>query len=460
MRNVYPSLLISIGCLFFIQQLTAAPTSDQQIDALCQDAGVADAPGVAVLVAQQGQVVFRKAYGHADLELRVPMQPEHVFRIASITKQFSAVAILQLAEAGKLGLDDDITRYLPDYPTRGRRITLTHLLTHTSGIPSYTDVRGFSETLRQDRTVAQLLAVGKDAPLEFEPGQDWRYSNTNYALLGAVIEKVSGRQYGDYLQENVFIPAGMTRAAYDSADRLIPDRARGYSRAAAGWANAPYVSTTLPYAAGGLVANVDDLWKWEQSLASGKLIAPKLVALARAEHKLADGRGTGYGFGWQVGTLDGHATAEHGGRAHGFTGYVLSAADAGLFVAVLSNSDDKSAARPERLATRIARSLLDDRTTTVGPAAEHVLQEYAGDYRGSAGERLSFSAEQSGLTVEDKGGRRPLVRTADEVFLSSRDVTRFRFVRDDQQRVESVMVHPRLGVERRLSRNILNVDQR
>jgi CubicO group peptidase (beta-lactamase class C family) len=431
---------------------SSAPAHDQRIDALCQDAGVSNAPGVAVLVVHGGRVVFRKAYGYADLELRVPLRPEHVFRIASITKQFTAVAVLQLAAAGKLSLDDDVTRHLPDYPTQGRRVTLTHLLTHTSGIPSYTDVRGFSETLRQDRTVAQLLAVAKDKPLDFEPGRDWRYSNTNYALLGAVIEKVSGQAYGDYLREHLFAPAGMGSTTYDSAARLIPDRVRGYSRTAGGWANAEYVSTTLPYAAGGLLSNIDDLWKWEQALASGKLIAPALLAQARSEHQLADGRGTGYGFGCGVGTLDGHATAEHGGRAHGFTGYVLRVADAGLFVAVLCNTDDKSAARPERLATRIARSLLDDRTTTVGPAPGRVLQDYVGSYRGPDGELLRFTAGQGELSVEDKGGRRSLVRTGDDAFLSQRDVTRFRFVRDDQHRVQSVLVHPRLGVERRLLR--------
>src|SRR6185312_12387266 len=165
---------------------------------------------------------------------------------------------------------------------------------------------GWSEALRQDRTVAQLLAVVKDRPREFEPGRDWAYSNTNYALLGAVIEKVSGRPYGDYLRSHLFVPAGMESTTYDSAVRLIPDRVRGYSRAAGGWANAEYVSTTLPYAAGGLGSNIDDLWKWEQALSSGKLIAPELLAKARSEHRLADGRGTGYGFGWQVGTLDGH----------------------------------------------------------------------------------------------------------------------------------------------------------
>lgn len=428
------------------------PVRGQELDALCRDAGVSNAPGVAVLVAHKGQVVFRQAYGYADLELRVPMRPEHVFRIASITKQFTAVAILQLAQAGKLSLDDDITKHVPEYPAHGRPVTLTHLLTHTSGVPSYTDVPGWPGTLRQDRTVAQLLAVVKDNPLEFEPGLDWKYSNTNYALLGAVIEKSSGEAYSDYLCRHLFVPAGMDRTSYDSATRLVADRVRGYSRASAGWANAEYVSTTLPYAAGGLLSNVDDLWKWEQALADGRLIALDLAAKARSEHKLADGRGTGYGFGWQVGTLDGHATAEHGGRAHGFTGYVLRVAGAGLFVAVLCNTDDKLAARPDRLATRIARFLLDDRTTVLDPAPEHVIEGYAGAYRGLDGDLIRFAAGQGELSVEDKGGRRPLVCTGDDLYLSRRDVTRFRFVRDDKHRVEWVLVHPRLGVERRFSR--------
>ncbi len=212
------------------------------------------------------------------------------------------------------------------------------------------------------------------------------------------------------------------------------------------------MSTTLPYAAGGLLSNVDDLWKWEQTLGSGKVLAPARLAQARSEQKLADGRGTGCGFGCQVGTLDGHVTTEHGGRAHGFSGYTLGVADAGLFVAVLCNTDDKSALSPERLATRIARSLLDDRTTILGPAPERVLREYVGNYRGPGGELVQFSVSPAGLMVEDKGGRRPLVRTEDDTFLSRRDVTRFRFVRDDQKQVQSVLVHPRLGVELLLSR--------
>ncbi len=206
------------------QECPASPSAaaqDQQLDALCRDAGAANAPGVSVLVANKGRVVFRKAYGFADLELGVTLRPEHVFKIASIAKQFTAVAILQLAEAGKLSLDDDITKHLPDYPTHGRRVTITHLLSHTSGIPSYTDVRGFSQTLRQDRTVTQLLAVVKDIPLEFAPGREWKYSNTNYALLGAVVEKISGQAYGDYLRDRVFAPAGMASTTYDTAVRLF-----------------------------------------------------------------------------------------------------------------------------------------------------------------------------------------------------------------------------------------------
>ncbi len=237
-----------------------------KIDQLLRTAFPADGPGAAVLAAHNGQVVLRKGYGMANLELGVPVDPSNVFRLCSITKQVTAVAILQLVDAGKIRLDDDIHLYLPDYPTGDAQVTLAQLLGHTAGIPSIETLAEWAKTWREDRTLDQLLDVTKNSPLDFPPGTNFHYSNKGYVLLGAVIEKVSGQPYADYVRTHLFQVAGMTHSDYDSATKLIPHRAAGYVRENKAWVNAPYVSMTQPFSSGSLVSSVDDMWQWEQAL--------------------------------------------------------------------------------------------------------------------------------------------------------------------------------------------------
>lgn len=414
------------------------------------DEAAAQVPGMAVIVALQDQVIFRKASGFSDLEHGVRLRPEDPFRIGSLTKQFTAVAILQLADQGKLSLDDELSKLLPDFPTGGRRITISQLLSHTSGIPDYTDTPGWQQFARQDRTPTQLLSLVRDKPAVFEPGSNWNYSNTNYAILGAVIEKVTGEPYGDYLKSHLFVPAGMTGTTYDDAGAIVLHRVRGYTRVGQERRNADFVSISAAYAAGGLLSNVDDLWKWEQSLAAGKLIPRERLVQARSENKLADGRGTGYGFGWAVGTLDGHATAEHGGRIPGFQSYCIRASDAGVFVAVLYNTDEE-AAKPDRLALRITRALLDDRTTSLPTTPADVMQ-YVGTYLSATGTKITLIADKDMLTLDEEGRRRPLTRVGDGEFVSWRDARRFRFRTDEKGLVRTLIMHPRLGAEQRFTR--------
>jgi D-alanyl-D-alanine carboxypeptidase len=169
----------------------------------------ADAPGAAAIVVVDGEVVLRKGYGLANVELQVPNRPEMVFELGSVTKQFTAAAILMLAERGQLRIEEDVTKYLPDYPTHGRKITIEHLLTHTSGIPSYTSLPEWIPRMREDIRPETLIGFFKDKPLEFEPGERWAYNNSGYVLLGAVIEKVSGKSYEQFIEEEIFKPLGM-----------------------------------------------------------------------------------------------------------------------------------------------------------------------------------------------------------------------------------------------------------
>ncbi|MGH9843739.1 MAG: serine hydrolase domain-containing protein, partial [Blastocatellia bacterium] len=185
-----------------------------EIDEMLAKEFKANEPGAAAIVVKDGKVVFRKGYGMANMEFGIPIEPDMIFRIGSVTKQFTAVATLMLAEQGKLSLSDEITKFLPDYPTQDRKITVEHLLTHTSGIVSYTGMPEWRPQMRKDVSLDEMIAVFKDKPMEFVPGERWNYNNSGYVLLGAVIEKASGMKYADFVEKNIFAPLGMKRSFY------------------------------------------------------------------------------------------------------------------------------------------------------------------------------------------------------------------------------------------------------
>ena len=247
-------------------------------------------PGAAVIVTRKGQTLFRKGYGMADLELQVPIEPDMVFRLGSVTKQFTAVAILMLEEQGKLSVSDPITKFLPDYPTQGHTITVEHLLTHTSGIRSYTEMPEWLPQWRKDFTLNELIDFFKNQPMDFAPDEKWLYDNSGYILLGAIIEKASGQSYEDFIRTKIFEPLGMKHSCYDHTERIIPKRVKGYERTSSGFQNAPYLSMTQPYAAGSLASSVDDLALWNSALWSNKLLKPESLAKAHKAHVLKDGR--------------------------------------------------------------------------------------------------------------------------------------------------------------------------
>ena len=227
-----------------------------------------DGPGAAVAVRLGGEVVHSAGYGLANAEWGIPIDPETVFRIGSITKQFTAAAILRLAADGKLSIDDPLKRHLPDYPVGERRITLRHLLNHTSGIKSYTAMPVFAEILARDLPLAEIIARFKDAPADFAPGERYLYNNSGYLLLGAIVEAASGQSYEAHLAETFFKPLELTRTSYLHNDPIVTKRASGYSLGPT-LRNAPPISMTLPHAAGALGATAEDLLAWEQALRGG-----------------------------------------------------------------------------------------------------------------------------------------------------------------------------------------------
>ncbi len=351
----------------------AGPDFGHKADAVLAPYEQVQAFSGTVLVARDGKVRLRRAIGLANREWGVPNVMDGRFRIGSVTKQFTAAAILQLAEQGKLSIDDPISKYYAEAPAAWSKVTLRRLLTHTSGIPSYTAIPGFfAGPARLPRTPEEIIELTRDQPLQFEPGSKFAYDNTGYILLGYVIEKVSGQSYADYLQDHIFGPLGMADTGYDVTGRILLHRVSGYSYGPAGWANASFLDMSVPYAAGSLYSTVGDLFAWEQALFGGKVVGPASLKLMTTDW------GHGYGFGLGVGQLQGHALISHEGGINGFASSLQRFPADGVTSIVLSNFDG---AQSQHLAAQLALLCMgepaDPPRVRLNPA---VLDRYAGDY--------------------------------------------------------------------------------
>ena len=425
-----------------------------EIDTLLQAAYQPNAPGAAIIAVKDGQIVFRTGYGLANLELDVPIAADTVFRLASITKQFTAVAILILMEQGRLALEDPITRFWPDYPTHDQIITVEHLLTHTSGIRSYTDMPEWPPLWRKDFSVQELIDFFKDQPMQFAPGTRWAYNNSGYHLLGAIIEHLSGQSYEQFIQQRIFAPLGMRQSYYDHTKRIIPKRASGYQKEPDGYTNAEYLSMTQPYAAGALASTVDDLAIWDRALSRGALLQVATLARAWTPYRLADGTLTDYGYGWRLSAWQGHQTMEHSGGIHGFATYALRIPAEGVFVALLSNNP--GATPNELLTLKIAALLLgqpyQEPTPIVLSAQE--LARYVGVYRRAAGGEWILLCENDRLFVQEAGGppRAILPLSTTEFYRHDMPLDRLVFTLGTGTRVTALEWRGRSGTPDRAER--------
>ncbi len=329
-------LFVFSTCVLHAQDL------ESKLDAMFNAKYDANSPGATVLIAKDGKAIYRKAFGLANLELSVPMKPENVLEIGSITKQFTSVSILMLMEEGKLSLQDKITKFLPDYPTQGKTITVHHLLNHTSGIKSYTGMQSFMENARKDMSPKEIIDFFKNEPMDFDPGTEYRYNNSAYIILGYIIEEVSGMTYADFVQKRIFDKLGMTNSTYGSKTKVVKNRASGYQPNENGYQNANYLSMTLPYAGGSLMSCVDDMLKWQQALHNNTLISAKSKKLASTNYKLNNGDPIYYGYGFSVDEINGISTIEHGGGIFGYTCYGVYAPSQDVYAIVLTNSNGNS----------------------------------------------------------------------------------------------------------------------
>lgn len=277
-----------------------------------------------VLVAKNGEVIYKKGFGLANMEWGIPNQPNTKHRLGSITKQFTAMLIVQLAAEGKLELDAPVSTYLPDYPQpNADKITIHHLLTHTSGIPNYTSFRTFMrEDSRDHFSPEEFVRIFADSTLIFTPGERFSYSNSGYFLLGVIIEKITGKPYEQALQENIFTPFKMNDTGYDHHSTIIKNRASAYEKNGSEYVNADYIDMSIPYAAGSLYSTVEDLYLWDQALYTNQLLDKKHMDLVFTKHIPAFG--LHYGYGWVIGnepvgnTNDSLEVISHGGGINGF----------------------------------------------------------------------------------------------------------------------------------------------
>ena len=319
-----------------------AQSIEDDISALASKEYLEGGPGVSILVAKNGKPIYKEAFGMASIELNVPMKTDNVFEIGSITKQFTAIAVLMLKEQGKLNLEDDITKYLPDYPTHGNSITIHHLLNHTSGIKSYTDMPSFIQEARTDFTPQELIDTFKNEPMDFKPGEKFRYNNSGYILLGYIIEKASGETYEDFIDNHIFKPLGMSSSYYGSNLEIIMNRASGYQQVEQGFANSNYISMTIPYAAGSLMSTTSDLLKWQNALNTYKLITKASYELAIHGSTLNNGEHIDYGYGLSEMTIQGSAAISHGGGIFGYTTMGIYFPKEDIFISALSNCSCKN----------------------------------------------------------------------------------------------------------------------
>jgi CubicO group peptidase (beta-lactamase class C family) len=349
-----------------------------------------------VLVAEGDHILLDQGYGMADLEWNIPNTPEAKFRLGSLTKQFTATLILLLQQDGKLHIEDPVGKYLPDAPRSWDKITLANLLGHTSGIPNFTSDKDFRTWGMSKHTTAEEIAFFRDKPLDFEPGSKFAYSNSNYEVLGAVIEKVSGEKYGDLLRKRIFDPLGMRDTGLDTDELILPKRAQGYSPGKDGLVHARSESMTVPWAAGAIYSTTGDLLRWERALFGGKVLNDaSLAAMTTA------GKGD-YGLGLTVAQQNGVKVIQHGGGIEGFNTHLAYVPDRKITVVVLSNVNGGA---PETMGGQLldvamGKPVILPSERKPVPITKEELQKFTGIYDLAPTFALTVAVSGDSLTIQ------------------------------------------------------------
>jgi len=429
---------VASAVLVFASVLLHAQESTARMDQIVQSYVDGKQFMGVVLVAQGDKTVLDKGYGYANLEWKIPDAPDAKFRLGSITKQFTAASILLLEERGKLSIDNPVKKYMPEAPAAWDKVTIYNLLTHTSGIPSFTDFPDYRSTEATATTPEKLVARFRDKPLDFQPGEKWKYSNSGYVLLGYLLEKISGQSYQDFVTQNIFKPLGMNDSGYDSNSTVIPHRAYGYTPSPHGIVNAGYVDMTIPFSAGALYSTTHDLLRWEQGLFGGKVLS------AASLKKMTTPFKENYACGLAVRTVNGHQLIEHGGGIEGFNTELAYYPEDKLIIVVLGNLNGGA---PEEIASKLGSVAYGEKVVlpserkevTVAP---EVLSSYVGTYELAPSFSIAITLENGQLMEQATDQPKfPIFAESQTMFFLKVVDARIEFIKNDKGEVTAMTLH-------------------
>jgi CubicO group peptidase (beta-lactamase class C family) len=436
------AFVLALGCAIGAAQGTDEAAVKSRLDQVASSYTAGNAFMGTVLVVDGDRVLLDKGYGMAVLEWGNANAPDVKFRLGSLTKQFTATLVLLLQQDGKLKIEDPVSKYLPDAPKTWEKITLANLLGHTSGIPNFTNLKDFGVWAASPHTTEEELKFFSDKPLEFEPGSKFAYSNSNYEVLGAVIEKVSGKKYGDLLRERLFEPLGMKDTGLDADDLVLPKRAEGYMPGPHGLIVARSESMTVPWAAGSIYSTTGDLLKWEHGLFGGKVLsADSLKAMT------TPGKGD-YGMGLMIHNKDGVKVVEHGGGIEGFNTNLIYVPERRIAVVVLSNVNG---AAPGTMGSQLLDVALGKPVTLANehkaePISKEDLAKFVGVYDLAPTFSITFAVSGDELTAQGTGQPAfPLmyvgVKDGHPRFFTAQVNAEIEFVPDPSGTITSMVLH-------------------
>lgn len=444
------TLLLSASVAAFAGTVDSSKADDTSlIDTIVHKAGYdsPDAPGLSVIVIRDGKILTKKAYGLADVEAKTLNTTRTNFRLASVTKQFTAMAILILIKQGKLRLDSRLTDFFPEFPAYGKDITIRQVLNHTSGLPDYAAhiPAGQKEQLK-DADVLRILE--NQASGNFLPGTKYEYSNSGYVVLGLIVAKVSGRTFAQFLTENIFQPLGMTdTVAYEQGISIVKNRAFGYSPTAGGFERTDQSITSATLGDGGIYTSVEDMYRWDQALYTAKLVSADMLKMAFTPGEYGNGEKSDYGFGWSIASVQGFRQLSHGGGTIGFRTHILRMPDQKYTVVVLMNRSDGN---PQGIASKIALAHFPALTVPEPPIAKvsaTVLERCVGHYDARGG--VSTITMRDGKLFWAGMSSRPLELlplSEDTFFYADADINpernwRLTFIKDAQGRITQFTYH-------------------
>ena len=402
-------------------------------DALLKQAYPDAGPGAAVIVTDDGKTVYAAGQGMADIAAKRPIAPDTIFRLGSITKQFSAAIMLQLAAEGTVSLDDKLSKFFPDYPKPGADATIAQLLNHTVGVQSYTGIPGWMVEAKTARpyTTEEMIAEFRDMPAPSTPGEKFAYNNSGYVLVGAVIEKVTGKPWHQVVEERIAKPLGLTTIRYGVQESETPRMAAGYTEREGKVVPSQKIHMSVPHAAGALIGSVEDLAKWNAALHGGKVIPAAYYARMIQPTRLPDGSTEDYGFGISNREVRSHKALGHGGGIFGFSTDSIYLPKEDVFVAVFANSDDPTT-DPGMVMMKLAALAVDDPFPTFEKTAldPKAVEPWIGLYSVKDGERRVFLRDGKLYTQRTGGGELEAYAAGDGRYFYPKSLTWFELKRD------------------------------